>query len=206
MVIYTATRTHIGKKPTKLQVFLGFLYSKATIVCNDKHISTGLMVVPSWSLQYHENTCWWETCTITSAVRITYSTKTIVCNDKLMSTVPMVACTQNLQGHESIICLNGGMDSGSSLPTFFIVTNLWSLSQWCHTLGIFTAMRASILVRNLRHYRHWKNLPVLQTGLFVMKNIFSLSQLWHTFIFLQWKLWRANSAKNRKVTCWQGST
>ena len=54
-----------------LRVYL----SKTTIICNDKHISTGIMVASSQFLQCHENTCWWEAWTTTGAVRMYLSYK-----------------------------------------------------------------------------------------------------------------------------------
>ena len=100
MVIYTAMSPTLVRSLQIYKCSQDIYLSKTTTVCNDKHMSTGLMVASSQFLQCHENTCWLESWTTTCAVWMYLSYKHD-CNAKLMPTILVVTCAQVLYCQES---------------------------------------------------------------------------------------------------------
>ena len=101
MVIYTAMRTHTGKKPAKLQVLSGFIYPKPQLF-----VMTNIFPL----------VLWWLPLSFCSAMRThagekpeqlqvlsecTYPTNMIACNEKRMPTILIGTCAQVLHCHES---------------------------------------------------------------------------------------------------------
>ena len=106
-------RAHAGEEPVQLQVlytttgalrmFLSYIFGHNEnlnyVVCNDKHIQTGIMVLRlSFCSAIRTHACE-KPVQMQVLSECTYPTNIIVCNEKLIPTIQMVTSAQVLYCH-----------------------------------------------------------------------------------------------------------